>query len=168
MLIDEKGKLFGKINLLDLVIVLLIVLVLAGAAYLYASGGIGAKGETLPLRYTVEVTNKDEAYFAHIIEGEKVIDGVTKAPMGKIAALSTKPATISAQADDKMVTTTIPGKLDGYIEIEADAIVAYPDLMLEKQALKVGMPVAIRSESAALHGYVVEISYDEELLKEMK
>ena len=28
MLIDEKGKLFGKINLLDLVIVLLVVLVL--------------------------------------------------------------------------------------------------------------------------------------------
>ena len=168
MIIDEKGKLFGKINLLDVLLILLIVAVLACAAVFFLGGGQLSNAETIPLTYTVEIKTKDAEYFEHIKEGEQVIDGITKTPAGRIVGLTTKPATQITQADDKLILSEIAGKLDGYVEIQAEATVAYPDLLLGKEAVKIGKDVALRSESAAMHGYIIGMDYNADQLKEMK
>lgn len=169
MFIDEKGKLFGKINLLDLFLVLIALLVLIGAAVFFMSGGGLTGAETIPLTYTVEIKQKDAEYFEHVIEGEQVIDGVTKEPMGEITALSLQPATHTTQADDKLLTATIEGKFDGYVEITTDATVRYPDILIgDETTVKIGKSMALRSESVAMHGYIVDMEYDVTQLKEMK
>jgi len=169
MIIDEKGKLFGKINLLDLFLILIILMVLAGAAVFFIGGGGLTGPGTIPLTYTVEIKQKDAEYFSHVIEGEQVIDGVTKEHVGEIVSLSLEPATHTAQADDKLLTATIDGKFDGFVTIKGDATVRYPDLLLgESISIKIGNDMALRSESVAMHGYVVDMDYDESRLKEMK
>ncbi len=169
MFIDEKGKIFGKVNLLDILIILIVIAaVLFGAWYFMRNkGGDGSK---LPVSYTVEVVQKDEAYFEHIIEGESVVDGKTKQPMGTIVSHEKRPARILTQNNENLTLeySTIPGKYDGYIVIEVDADIDYPDLKSGDEAVKIGKSVAYRSESAAIHGYIVGIDYDEEKLKEMK
>lgn len=166
MIIDNKGRLFGKINLLD-VFFILVLLAALGVAYLLFAGNGSSVGE-IPIVYTVEIQNQDAAYFEHITEGEKVIDGITKSPMGKIVGFSKEPAKIVTQANDKLVLATPEGRFDGYVQIEANAAVSYPDLKLENEAIKIGKAVALRSESAAMHGYIVAMDYDEEQLKEAK
>lgn len=58
--IDEKGKLFGKLNIIDLVVIVLIIAAVAvvGVKLLGGSGGI-ASTET-KLTYTVRVTAQNE------------------------------------------------------------------------------------------------------------
>ena len=113
---------------------------------------------------------KDPEYFDHIIPGEQVVDGKTKQPVGKIVSFEKKPTRILAQNNEEMTLAydELEGKFDGYIEIELDAEVDYPDLKSGDEEIKLGKLVAYRSESAAIHGYIIGIDYDAEKLKEMK
>lgn len=167
MIIDNKGRLFGKLNLLDLLFVLLFIAIIAAAGIIF-SGGETTKSSTMPITYTVEIQNQDAAYFEHVTVGEQVTDGVTKAPMGEIIALSKEPAKVVAQANDKMVLVNPEGRYDGFVQIQADASVSYPNLLLNDNPIKIGTSLALRSETLAMHGYVVAIDYDAEQFKGAK
>ena len=166
MLIDEKGRLFGKINVLDILFVLLFIAVIAVVVILF--GGRNGNAATLPVTYTLEVRNEDASYFDQVHVGEKVVDGVTKAYMGKIVGFTKKPAHVLEQANNKMAIFTPEGFYDGYITSQVDATVSYPDLITDGQSIKIGEEVAYRSESLAMRGYVVAIDYDEEELRRIK
>ena len=45
-LIDEKGKLFGKLNIVDLVVVVLIVAIIAAVGVRFTSSKLNANGLT--------------------------------------------------------------------------------------------------------------------------
>ncbi len=169
MFIDDKGRLFGKLNLLDLIIVLIIIAVLAFGGWYFARGGAGS-AETLTVDYTVEVLQKDPEYFDYIIEGEKVVDGVTKQPVGEIVSFETQTSRYLTQNNETLSLgyEEIEGKLDGHIVIRLDAEVAYPDLKSGDEKIKIGKQVAYRSESAAIKGYIIGMDYDNEKLEEMK
>ena len=53
--IDKKGKLFGKLNIIDLLAILLIVAVLALIGYKLTSNSGGLAGAGQKVVYTVEV-----------------------------------------------------------------------------------------------------------------
>lgn len=166
MILDEKGKLFGKVNLLDLILGIVIVAVIAVACVFFA--GNSKSGTTLPVVYTIEIQNKDEAYFSHVIEGETVTDGITGAYVGTIKAFEKKPAAVLSQANDRLLSVTPESRFDGYVQIEVDAAVSYPDLLVSDLELKIGNSIAFRSESLAMHGYIVGIDFDEKKLEEVR
>ncbi len=161
MIIDEKGKLFGKLNLLDLFLILVLVAVIAVACMLFS--GDTSSSDTVPVVYTLEIQNEDATYFDHVVIGENVKSGVTGTPMGTIVGFHKEPAKVITQTDDELVLAKPEGRYDGYLEIEADAAAAYPDLSLDGDPLKIGTSLALRSESLAMHGYVVGLAYDSEL-----
>lgn len=74
-IVDEKGKLFGKINLIDLlaIIILVAAVVLLAARFLAPSGPAG-KSETAKLTYTVQAQAVDQATYDQVLrflaEGE--------------------------------------------------------------------------------------------------
>ena len=169
MFIDEKGKLFGKVNLLDLLVVLIIIAALAFGGY-YFIGKDSGTGSKMPIEYTVEVVKKDAKFFEHIIPGETVVDGKTKQPMGEIVSFEKHDCKIITQdnRDLSLKLDAVEGKFDGTIKIKLDADVAYPDFKSGNETIKIGKSVAYRSESAAIHGYIIGIDYDEAALKEMR
>ena len=55
-IIDKKGKLFGKLNIIDLIaIVLIVAVVVLLGAKLMGGQNIGLAGEGQPVVYTVKV-----------------------------------------------------------------------------------------------------------------
>jgi hypothetical protein len=54
-IIDDRGRLFGKINVVD-ILVLLIIVVLAVFIGLRANGGVGAETETVKITFLVQPT----------------------------------------------------------------------------------------------------------------
>lgn len=67
-IIDEKGKLFGKINLIDLLALVLIVaaLVLLAVRFLLPSGSDPINGAT-KLTYTAQVQSVDQATYEEVM-----------------------------------------------------------------------------------------------------
>ena len=65
-LVDEKGKLFGKINLIDLLVLVVIVAALAFAAYRFLGGGSAALDQTTRIDYTVLAPAVDDTSYQEI------------------------------------------------------------------------------------------------------
>lgn len=161
MFLDKNGRIFGKINILDLIIVLFIVIVLVVGGLFLESRGKDIS-DKVKVRYTVEVITKDDEYISHIVEGEKVVDGVTKQDMGTIVGYTAKDAMHLKEdmVGKKFVASKVEGKKDVYITMELLADVNYPDILSGTNEIKIGEEAALRSESVAMHGYIVDIDYD--------
>lgn len=60
-MIDEKGRLFGKLNLIDLIVIVLIIAAAIVVGVKFLGGGESADAPTTRLTYTVRMTAQDKA-----------------------------------------------------------------------------------------------------------
>lgn len=166
MIIDKNGKLFGKINILDILLVLVILLFIALGAMKLFSGFLGGAGssDTIEILYTVEVTKKDASLFESIKEGDIVFKKNTKEQGGEVVSFKTTPAKhTGANLENHTYTITeLKDKLDGYITIKATASVRYPDMLIGDEEIKIGKSYDVRTENTVLNGYITSIEYDKE------
>lgn len=166
MIIDKKGKLFGKINILDVLIVLVILLfIILGATKLF-SGILGSKisSNTIEVLYTVEVTKKDADFFESIREGDVVFKKNTKEIGGEVVSCEIKPAKYTTANLNRLTyeLTEAENKFDGYITIKTLADVKYPDMLVGGDEIKIGKSYDLRTENTVLNGYITSIEYDKE------
>jgi len=120
MIIDKKGKLFGKISIIDICIVLILVLCL-GAAYMRFAGGmtdITAKNVTI--EYTYEVKNI-RMYTVEALErgGDIYKRSAGEDYMGMIVNVEhSANKDFVADVDGVYKTTGIPGRYDAIVTIQ--------------------------------------------------
>lgn len=162
MFVDEKGKLFGKINLLDLFLLIAILAIIAVAGLYFMNHTKSV--ETLPVTYIIEIQNKEEAFFDHIHEGEAVTDTITGVSVGVISGFNKEPAQVITPAGNELIAVSPEGRCDGYVQITVDATISVPDMLANDIPIKIGRNVSFRSETTAIQGYIVDMEYDEELL----
>lgn len=93
MLIDNKGKLFGKINVLDLVVVLVILAVLAGVAYKFTKSNtpsVFRQNDKVETTFYVEEVPDFAA--AAVQVGAPVTDRSTGSRFGVVKSVETTPS----------------------------------------------------------------------------
>ena len=111
MILDKNGNLFGKINIID---ILLIILVLAGGVFaLSMTGGDGAVGGVTPEgRFVMEFTNfvVDDFVIDHMQIGDTVINDGLNANFGTVVDLVRSPSVeFHANSDGMLVETSRQG-----------------------------------------------------------
>ncbi len=67
-IIDEKGRIFGRLNIIDLVVVLLIVAVIGALGVKLASRDAAGLTDTTKLTYTVRVTAVEPEVYQSVLE----------------------------------------------------------------------------------------------------
>lgn len=110
--VDEKGKLFGKLNLIDLLVIVLIIAAVAvvGLKFL-GGGGSGAGAGATKLTYTVRMTAQDERIV------EQVAEYVDKAS-GKRDQLMAGGSLVDGYVVDFWTETCVYNRLaDGTVEL---------------------------------------------------
>lgn len=169
MIIDKKGKLFGKINILDIFIVILFICILFVAVKFLSPSLIGGDGAKTPeVVYTIEVTNQPLSFFESIEKGDMVYGENTTEQMGTIEAVNTMPSVINVEDKEsmKIVKNTIPDKYDGLVKVRSKAEISNPDITVSGKDIKVGELAARRTENTILRGYIVAIEpIDDAFLK---
>ena len=91
MFIDKKGRLFGKVNIIDLCVVLIIISALAVTAIKLQSADNGGDAEkNTEIEYTLKVASVREYTAKQFIEGENVYDDETGKYIGKIVSVEKK------------------------------------------------------------------------------
>ena len=83
-IIDEKGRLFGKLNLIDLLVIVLLIAAVAAVAWKLvgkkAAETVANTGRTITYTVTVEDVNREAAEFAStqigksLVNNSKVVD----------------------------------------------------------------------------------------------
>ena len=175
MLIDKKGRLFGKINLLDALIVLILVVAILLCAVVGFTGGPGflkggsdseEEGIKTEILYTVEIPKEEAEYFEKIKVGDEIFNPTTDEVIGEIVECDIRPAKYMTEnkADLRYEMVEVEGRYDGYIKIKSEATFDYPDFKMEKESIKIGTFVKRETNLIAMEGHIVDIEYDESLI----
>lgn len=158
-LVDEKGKLFGKVNIIDLGVILVIVLFLAG---LYVKGHISVVQEIQSPPQKIQVSiilpeMRDTPIISAIKVGDKVWESKTGSYLGVLVKKDVQPAAHWVDtADGRVVQTTIPGKSDVTIVVEGDGRMDDTTTLLGDTDMRVGSTVYVKGPRFAAQGVVVD------------
>lgn len=161
-MINEQGKLFGKIHIFDLFFLLLLIIVVLGAISKFSSGSIiQFTTNTKPVQ--VECVMKTEPYRDMYLESVQIGDMLAEdkkyldGEITDIQIVDYEAAEIDNNGE--MVVGTHPFKKQAIITIVATVDYKEPIYQMGKQEIREGAKVYLTTDTAKLSTIV--ISFDE-------
>ncbi|MBI4734123.1 MAG: DUF4330 domain-containing protein [Rubrobacteridae bacterium] len=138
--IDEKGRIFGRINLIDFTLVLGIVVVAAIAlVFLTKQGKVVTVKEDKTIEYTMLVKAIRPEVAGFIKKGDLVKKQLTKNPIGIVKNIDVKQAQILIDtADGKRLTTISLVEVDARVTIETKGRTGEDIISTGNEVLRVG------------------------------
>lgn len=160
----KDGKLFGKINLFDFGIILLIIaLVIVGALKFRTLDRTVDASTPGKITYTVKVNNVREYTWNAYASGDSVYDSSTNVFIGTITNVSATPAkTFSQLQDGKVKKLENPYKYDVVLTVETPGTMTDAGYYANKSIeLKVGSEKNIETRYVKTMGKIGSIEYSE-------
>ncbi len=122
-MIDNKGRLFGKLNIVDLLIVILVVVAVCATVYKF---GFSEHSDVNESNTRIEYVLKAKGVRGFTVDsikiGDSIYDEETDNLLGTITAVEAKDAMdYVLKADGTTVYTSKPDRYDAYITVESDA-----------------------------------------------
>jgi hypothetical protein len=147
-LVDNKGRLFGKINIIDLVIVLIILGVVAGSLYKLQLFGRHTSDER-PVTVTLYLKEVSPETVDALQEGDILTESTENLPLGKVIKKEVRKALKEAPtADGRLVAADSPTKFDVYLTTEGNLRVTGDQVLVGRRDIKVGLNLNIKSPRA--------------------
>lgn len=158
-MIDEKGRLFGKVNLLDLVVVLAIVAVVGRFGLKAAMGREAAPvGEDKAIQVTLRFGAVAQPTVDYVKPGLELFDSKSNTYMGKVVRVSTKPAVVVTNSEDGRVYEHLSkDRFDHYVVVEGPGRVAPNGVTLNGLEIKIGRTNFVKAQLWAGYGVTWEI-----------
>lgn len=156
MIIDKKGKLFGKINIIDflILVVLVVAIGVVGVRFLKPD----AKGtETLRIKYYIEEV---DSWVAEKIQvGSALYDGTNDIPIGTVTAVETAaPRTWGVTADGQYVLSPREGYCSLTITSEVEGVKTNIGAEVSGNRYGVGHSMVLYAGDAKMYLRVQDIS----------
>ena len=161
-LMDRDGRLFGKISIVD-VIVLLVVAVLVAAVFTKTRmPQTGTTVSTVPVVYTMRVQNQPEYMLDAIQVGDELFDQArsTGGSLGQITHIQVSDGTYQASLSDGTVAMVpAEGYYDLLLTIQADALIEPDGMVLLNRVYALGVNTnrAFTTKYASFTGRVMDI-----------
>lgn len=140
-LIDKDMKLFGKISLIDIVIVLIVIGAVIAAVLYFSSHGTGlGNPDNHPITYEVHIKKVDYDFASQIKPGQQVNDRVKGYDRGIVESVEIIP---HAEKADDLVTggqplKEYPGLYDAVVRINVKAEVTDRYINLSGNRIDIG------------------------------
>lgn len=143
MVIDSRGKLFGKISIIDIMIVVILMAAIAGVGYKFSkSGTIGssAKADDLEIVFYAEEVPD---YAAQAIKiGDIVKDGVQNSTFGRVKDIKIGDSVSWAQAENgEWFPSTKKGYVSIYITAEGKGIFEDSGVSIDSSDYFIGLTI---------------------------
>jgi len=157
-LIDEKGRLWGRVNLINaLVVLVLIVAAVAGAYKLLLVEKQGLV-ETQVLLVTFEVAGVRQPSVDAVNIGERVSGYEAQIYLGDVAAKQVEPHRVPvATADGRILMAEVPGVFDLYIVVRAQAVVGPNAITVGGREAKIGLQLPLTGRLFSFKALIVGI-----------
>ena len=130
-LIDEKGRLGGKLSVIDLVIILLILVVVIGAYMnLFVLTPTTITIEAAPVRYTLQISHVREWAMHNIRAGDALFSAGTY--VGTIQSVRAEPFETLVQSESHAWWGEVPARYTVFVEVLATATVTDGRFMVSR------------------------------------
>ncbi len=165
-IVDEKGRLFGKVNLLDLVVVLFVVVVVGFIALKLVSNpesyAVSQSDNVKKMYVTVKCQLVTDGFANSIQPGDKLLaqNAYTGGTVHSIDSVT--PAEYTG-VDDKgqVVISSHPYLKDVVVTLVTDQNVESPVLKVNGQEARVGTKIFFKTQKVESSSLVMNISFDE-------
>lgn len=161
-LLDERGRLFGRVNIIDLAV---LILVLAVAARLGLKSRLLRAvnpSTTKPVEVVLVVEDVRQATADAMQEGENVLNTKSNAVLGKLVKREVRPAVKEVEtADGRLVEAQSPLKKDVYLTIRGQGQVTPNVILLGGYEMRVGASVAVKGLKFAVNSTVLSVKVEE-------
>ena len=160
--IDEKGKLFGFINPVDLIVIVLILAVVGGVGYRFISSKVNANGGS-PLSQekdayiTVQASLQIPDVADSIKPGDKLVAN-NKYTTAEVVDVKVEPAAyVASNAEGKAVESKHPLWKDVTITIKDKVNPASVILKAADQEIRVGYPFIFKTQTVEANSKIRKI-----------
>lgn len=158
-IIDNKGRLFGKFNILDLGIIIMILALGLASFYKFKTNNTATLIKTKPVDIRIIVREREEISLDKIKVGDILKEYDSGIILGEIKSIDIKPATVEVEtADGEIKLAEIPERYDYYINIAANATINENAIVSGNKELRIGNKLVLRTQTYALASYILEIN----------
>jgi len=165
MIIDSKGKLFGKISIIDILIILVVIIAVAGIGYKFTRPNVGnsvfTKQEDIQIKFQLDEV---QDFIVNAIKvGDPVRESVQNASFGKVSDIKTGDAIIWLTTEDgRNVKVSREGYYSVEITMDAKGMKDNLGVVIDKANYYVGQTITLYVGNAALYsGRITEITVKE-------
>ena len=168
MKLIENKKLFGKINIVDIVLVLIILVVgLIGYKKIFTNdSGVSIGAKYYKTNFLLKIESVPASIFNYLEEGVDVYDNETNTYIGKLTSFYSGDAMVKKVdlVSNKYVLTKRPEKINIYLNVEVEVADNPGDLINSNNYyVKIGKYINIRSGKFAAGGYIIGVDRIEEI-----
>ena len=165
MKLYEKGKLLGRFNVIDVIIVVVVLGVLVGGG-LYLKKSLIQTKSLDKISYVIELRDVPDEIVKYIIEGEEVKESEKLYSIGKILSKTINPMMNVVENKNAGVfeEKVVPNKKDVFVtvqseyEISGDGINTIEDIKIDGAfEVKAGKSISIKTKSYSGQGVIVSI-----------
>ncbi|NLI13106.1 DUF4330 domain-containing protein [Pelotomaculum propionicicum] len=158
-LIDDKGKLFGLINIIDLLVILAVLLV-AGGAYYKLKMQSGGQGAAKTVTVTVIAPGIRPEMLTNVKVGDKMVSGDSFTNF-VIKKVEIKPAyMISVDSAGQRVASYDPYLKDLFVTLEGKTVISGGTIRLGGQDIKSNKEFFVKSLDYELKGLVMTVDIE--------
>lgn len=160
--LDERGRLFGRVNIVDLTVLVLV---------LFVAARLGLKSRLLravnpstvkPVEVVLVVEDVRQATVDAIQEGETVLNTKSNAALGKLVRKEVRPAQKEvATADGRLVLAESPFKKDVYLTVRGEGQVTSNVILLGGAEMRVGASVPVKGLKFSVNSTVLDVKVGE-------
>ena len=124
MILNSKYKFFNKINIIDVLIIILVIIALAGAYFRFNGNNVVAENEPCTFKYTITIRDIREQNKDLLEEGKNeqtpfILDGKISSTMGKLIDIKVNEAVKEVEkTDGTVVHAIVPDKYDVTLTLE--------------------------------------------------
>ena len=124
-LTDKKGKLFGKINIIDFCVIIVVIVLAVGAFYKFKVVDKTSTSVAMePITYTVQINRVRDFVFNNIREGDLLYDKTSGNCIGTIVGFEATPAQDRLQMPDgTVIMTEVENRYDVLLTVEGEGVV---------------------------------------------
>ena len=165
MKLYEKGKLLGRFNVIDVIIVVVVLGVLVGGG-LYLKKSLIQTKSLDKISYVIELRDVPDEIVKYIIEGEEVKESEKLYSIGKILSKAINPMMNVVENKNAGVfeEKVVPNKKDVFITMQAEYEISGDGINTIESIktngvfeVKVGKSISIKTKSYSGQGVIVSI-----------
>lgn len=161
-IIDQRGRIFGKLNVFDLLVLLVLLALVFFASNKYIGKSTTSAVATKDLTFKLFIHNVREITTETIQVGDKVSHFETNELMGEIMEKEIMPALTQVVTwDGAIVNAEIPEKFDMLLTVKGEGIVTDREIILASKPIRLGSQVKVRTNRYEVQATVFGIEYQE-------
>ncbi|MCD8180769.1 MAG: DUF4330 domain-containing protein [Firmicutes bacterium] len=157
---DKNGKIAGKVSIIDILVILLIVVVIAGIAVRYGSSiTTSAVKSEAEFEYVLKVENVRSYTVSALEKMGKITDKKSETELGEIIDVEVEDATqLSTTVEGELIDAALPGRYTCYVTVRATGKESSDNYILDDSTeLSVGRNIDLYSKYVKTSGDIISV-----------